>query len=27
MFAPDTQAYYGIGHFVGQAFSVGRVFE
>ena len=27
VFAPDTQAYYGIGHFVGQAFSVGRAFE
>ena len=24
VFAPDTQAYYGIGHFVGQAFSVGK---
>jgi flavin reductase (DIM6/NTAB) family NADH-FMN oxidoreductase RutF len=24
MFAPDTQAYYGIGQFVGQAFSVGH---
>ena len=24
MFAPDTQAYYGIGNFVGQAFSVGK---
>jgi len=24
VFAPDTQAYYGIGHFVGQAFSVGH---
>ena len=24
VFAPDTQAYYGIGHFVGQAFSVGQ---
>src|SRR5208282_95052 len=23
-FTPDTQAYYGIGHFLGQAFSVGR---
>jgi flavin reductase (DIM6/NTAB) family NADH-FMN oxidoreductase RutF len=27
VFAPDTQAYYGIGHFVGRAFSVGRAFE
>ncbi len=27
VFAPDTQAYYGIGHFVGQAFSVGHAFE
>jgi len=27
VFAPDTQGYYGIGHFVGQAFSVGRAFE
>jgi flavin reductase (DIM6/NTAB) family NADH-FMN oxidoreductase RutF len=27
VFAPDTQAYYGIGKFVGQAFSVGRAFE
>ena len=27
VFAPDTQTYYGIGHFVGQAFSVGRIFE
>ena len=26
-FAPDTQAYYGIGNFVGKAFSVGRAFE
>jgi len=26
-FAPDTQGYYGIGNFVGQAFSVGRAFE
>jgi flavin reductase (DIM6/NTAB) family NADH-FMN oxidoreductase RutF len=24
VFAPDTQAYYGIGHLVGQAFSVGK---
>jgi flavin reductase (DIM6/NTAB) family NADH-FMN oxidoreductase RutF len=24
VFAPDTQAYYGIGNFVGQAFSVGK---
>jgi flavin reductase (DIM6/NTAB) family NADH-FMN oxidoreductase RutF len=24
VFAPDTQAYYGIGNFVGQAFSVGH---
>lgn len=24
VFAPDTQTYYGIGHFVGQAFSVGQ---
>jgi len=24
VFAPDTQAYYGIGKFVGQAFSVGQ---
>ena len=24
VFAPDAQAYYGIGHFVGQAFSVGH---
>ena len=24
VFAPDTQAYYGIGHLVGQAFSVGQ---
>jgi len=24
MFAPDTQTYYGIGNFVGQAFSVGK---
>lgn len=23
-FTPDTQAYYGIGHFIGKAFSVGR---
>ncbi len=27
VFAPDTQAYYGIGNFVAQAFSVGRAFE
>jgi len=27
VFAPDTQGYYGIGGFVGQAFSVGRSFE
>jgi flavin reductase (DIM6/NTAB) family NADH-FMN oxidoreductase RutF len=27
VFAPDTQAYYGIGNLVGQAFSVGRAFE
>jgi flavin reductase (DIM6/NTAB) family NADH-FMN oxidoreductase RutF len=27
VFAPDTQRYYGIGNLVGQAFSVGRVFE
>jgi flavin reductase (DIM6/NTAB) family NADH-FMN oxidoreductase RutF len=27
VFAPDTQAYYGIGNFVGHAFSVGRAFE
>jgi flavin reductase (DIM6/NTAB) family NADH-FMN oxidoreductase RutF len=27
VFAPDTQTYYGIGDFVGRAFSVGRVFE
>jgi len=27
VFAPDTQAYYGIGNFVGRAFSVGRAFE
>ncbi len=27
VFAPDTQAYYGIGNFVSQAFSVGRAFE
>jgi flavin reductase (DIM6/NTAB) family NADH-FMN oxidoreductase RutF len=26
VFAPDTQAYYGIGHFVGKAFSVGHKF-
>jgi hypothetical protein len=24
VFTPDTQAYYGIGKFVGQAFSVGK---
>ena len=24
VFAPDTQAYYGIGQFVGQAFSIGQ---
>jgi hypothetical protein len=24
VFAPDTQAYYGIGRFVGKAFSVGH---
>jgi flavin reductase (DIM6/NTAB) family NADH-FMN oxidoreductase RutF len=24
VFAPDTQAYYGIGNFVGRAFSVGK---
>jgi flavin reductase (DIM6/NTAB) family NADH-FMN oxidoreductase RutF len=23
-FAPDTQSYYGIGHFVGRAFSIGE---
>ena len=27
VFAPDTQGYYGIGPFVGQAFSAGRAFE
>jgi hypothetical protein len=27
VFAPDTQTYYGIGNFVAQAFSVGRIFE
>ena len=27
VFAPDTQGYYGIGNFAGQAFSVGRAFE
>jgi flavin reductase (DIM6/NTAB) family NADH-FMN oxidoreductase RutF len=27
VFAPDTQGYYGIGNFVGQAFTVGRAFE
>ena len=27
VFAPDTQAYYGIGKFVGRAFSSGRAFE
>jgi len=27
VFAPDTQRYYGIGRFAGQAFSVGRAFE
>ena len=27
VFAPDAQAYYGIGNFVGQAFSIGRAFE
>jgi len=27
VFAPDTPGYYGIGNFVGQAFSVGRAFE
>jgi flavin reductase (DIM6/NTAB) family NADH-FMN oxidoreductase RutF len=26
VFAPDMQAYYGIGNFVGQAFSVGHAF-
>jgi flavin reductase (DIM6/NTAB) family NADH-FMN oxidoreductase RutF len=24
VFAPDTQAYYGIGNFIGQAFLVGK---
>ena len=24
VFTPDTQSYYGIGGFVGQAFSVGK---
>jgi flavin reductase (DIM6/NTAB) family NADH-FMN oxidoreductase RutF len=24
VFTPDTQAYYGIGNFVGRAFSVGK---
>jgi flavin reductase (DIM6/NTAB) family NADH-FMN oxidoreductase RutF len=27
VFAPDSQGYYGIGNFLGQAFSVGRMFE
>ena len=27
VFAPNTQGYYGIGNFVGQAFSIGRAFE
>jgi flavin reductase (DIM6/NTAB) family NADH-FMN oxidoreductase RutF len=27
VFAPDTQGYYGIGTFVGPAFSIGRAFE
>ena len=27
VFAPNTQRYYGIGRFVGQAFSVGHAFE
>ncbi len=24
VFTPDTQSYYGIGNFVGRAFSIGR---
>jgi flavin reductase (DIM6/NTAB) family NADH-FMN oxidoreductase RutF len=27
VFAPDSQGYYGIGQFIGRAFSVGRIFE
>ena len=27
VFTPDTQAYYGIGNFVGQAFSAGHTFD